>query len=180
MAFLKKKEKQKAATEGTGIVLFSTVQDAMRAEKVLKDAGYEVRMVAPPPELRKGCDLAVEITLVEEIGIKRTLQNGDVPYISVAPLTTGATELIDVVEVTDFDKWVMVKTGNMKIAYEKKSGVIVNTSGGGCPDIPYLHFELLDKVLTQAPRPADIGFTLCARMLDRAFLEARDRWQGGK
>jgi len=25
-----------------------------------------------------------------------------------------------------------------------------------------------------------VGFTLCARMLDRAFVEARNRWQGGK
>jgi hypothetical protein len=59
----------------------------------------------------------------------------------------------------------------MKITYEKASGVIVNVSGGGCPDIPYLHAELIDKRLDEAPRPKDLGFTLCALNLDRAFDE---------
>jgi hypothetical protein len=185
MPLFKRKEKDKAPAEKTigeapGLVLFSTVQDAMKAEKVLKEAGYEVRMVAPPPELRKGCDLAVEIVLVEQVGIERALKAGEVTYISIAPLTGSPTELLDVVEVTDFGQWEMIKTGNMKIAYDKKTGIIVNTSGGGCPDIPYLHFLLLDKTLTEAPQPRDVGFTLCARMLDRAFQEARTRWQGGK
>lgn len=185
MPLFKRKEKDKAPAEkvvgeAPGLVLFATVQDAMRAEKVLKEAGYEVRMVAPPPELRKGCDLAVEIVLVEQVGIERALKQDDVPFISIAPLTGSPTELLDVVEITDFGQWEMVKTGNMKIAYDKGTGVIVNTSGGGCPDIPYLHFLLLDKTLTEAPKPADVGFTLCARMLDRAFVEARNRWQGGK
>jgi hypothetical protein len=74
----------------------------------------------------------------------------------------------------------MVKTGNMKLTFNKESGVIVNTSGGGCPDIPYLHAELIDKILTEAPRPRDIGFTLCALMLDRALEECITLWQGGR
>ena len=181
MPLFKRKEKEPTApSEAPGLILFATVQDAMRAEKVLKGAGHEVRMVAPPPELRKGCDLAVEIILVEQVGIERVLKQEDVPYISIAPLSGTPTELLDAVEVTDFGRWEMVKTGNMKIAYDKETGIIVNTSGGGCPDIPYLHFVLLDKVLTDAPQPQDVGFTLCARMLDRAFQESRSRWDGGK
>lgn len=172
------KGKQKKPFDGGGLVLFDTVQYAMRAEKVLKGAEYRVKMVEPPPELRRGCDLAVEIELVEQVGIERLLKAEDVPYISVVPLTTELTELLDTAEATDFGRWVMVRTGNMKITYDKETGVIVNVSGGGCPDIPYLHFELLDKVLTEAPRPRDIGFTLCALVLDRAFQEARDLWQG--
>jgi hypothetical protein len=73
----------------------------------------------------------------------------------------------------------MVKAGNMKMTYEKSSGVIVNVSGGGCPDIPYLHAELIDKRIEEAQRPKDLGFTLCAVNLDRAFDECIDLRSGG-
>ena len=46
MAFLKKQNKVKF--EGGGLVLFDEVQQAMAGEKVLKSAGYVVKLVAPP------------------------------------------------------------------------------------------------------------------------------------
>jgi hypothetical protein len=73
----------------------------------------------------------------------------------------------------------MVKAGNMKITYEKSSGVIVNVSGGGCPDIPYLHAELIDNKLEEAPSPKDIGFTLCSLNLERALEECLTLHRGG-
>ncbi len=178
MAFLKRK--QKTSFEGGGLVLFMDVQDAMRAEKVLLGTGYVVRLVAPPLALRKGCDLAVEINLVEQPGIERVLKENDAAYVSITPLKAGASELLETVKVTDFGCWLMVKAANMKLTFDKESGVIVNISGGGCPDIPYLHAELIDKPLTEAPRPRDIGFTLCALMLDRALEECLALWRGGR
>ncbi len=170
MAFLKRN--QKAQFEGEGLVLFREVQEAMRAEKALKDAGYSVKLVAPPPELRKGCDLAVAINLVEQPGIKRTLKQRDVACVSISPLNTATAALLEIVTVADFGQWLMVKAGNMKLTFEKESGVIVNTSGGGCPDIPVMHLELLGKKLEEAPRPRETGYTLCALMLDRALEKA--------
>jgi len=178
MAFLKRK--QKISFDGGGLVLFLDVQDAMMAEKVLKGAGYVIKLVAPPPALRKGCDLALEINLVEQPGIERVLNQRDVAYVSVTPLKTGTSELLEIVKVTDFGNWVMVKAANMKLTFDKDSDVIVNTSGGGCPDIPHLHAELIDKPLTEVPRPRDIGFTLCARMLERALEECLDLSRGGR
>jgi len=176
MAFLKRR---KPSFEGGGLVLFMDVQDAMRAERVLKKADYAVRLVAPPPQLRKGCDLAVEINLVEQPGIERALKEEGAAYVSVAPFAAGTSPLLEIVKATDFGEQVMVKAGNMKLSFDKASGTIVNVSGGGCPDIPYLHSELVDKKLTEAPRPRDIGFTLCALMLDRALEESLTLWQGG-
>ena len=176
MAFLKRRKK---SFEGGGLVLFTDVPDAVKAEKVLKQAGYPVKLVAPPPELRKGCDLAVEINLVEQPGIERELRERDAPYVSVIPLKVGTSGLLEIVKAIDFGQWVMVKAGNMKLTFDKESGIIVNTSGGGCPDIPYLHAELINKMLSEAPRPKDIGFTLCALMLDRALEECRAIWPGG-
>ena len=171
------KRKRKASFEGGGLILFADVPDAMRAEKVLKGADYLIKLVAPPPALRRGCDLAVEINLVEQMGIERLLRERDIFYIEVAPLKVSTSELLQVVKVTDFGNAVMVKAGNMKVAFDKNSGIIVNTSGGGCPDIPYLHAELIDKKLAEAPRPKDIGFTLCALMLDRALEECLLLWE---
>ena len=177
MAFLKKR---KGSFSGGGLVLFDEVHEAMQAEKVLKTAGYPVRLVAPPPELRRGCDLAVEINLVEQPGIERLLKHQDIVYVEIRPLKVGDAEILEVVRTTDFGDWIMVKAANMKLTYEKGSGTIVNTSGGGCPDIPVMHAELLDKRVDEAPRPRDIGYTLCSLMLDRALEESISLWNGGK
>jgi hypothetical protein len=176
MAFLRRK---KPPLEGSGLVLFEDVQDAMRGEKVLSKADHGCRLVAPPPELRRGCDLALEINLVEQPAVERALKDEDASYVSVVPLKVGTSPLLEVVQVKDFGQQVMAKVANMKLSFDKDSGVIVNVSGGGCPDIPYLHSQLVDKKLTEAPRPSDIGFTLCALMLDRALEECLALWQGG-
>ena len=160
-------------------MLFQEVQQAISAEKVLKAAGYQGKLIAPPPELRKGCDLAVEINLVEQPGILRLFEQKDVAYISIDPLRIDTSELLQIVSTTDYGDWLMVKAGNMKLTFDKKTAVIVNVSGGGCPDIPYMHIELIDKTLEEVPRPKDIGFTLCSLMLDRALEEARLLWKRG-
>jgi len=174
------KRKQKTEFEGGGLVLFSDVQDAMKAEKVLAGAGYLVKLVAPPPALRKGCDLAVAINLVEQPGIERVLKQNEAAYVNIAPLKKDTSEILEIVKITDFGRWVMVKAANMKLTFEKESGEIVNTSGGGCPDIPLLHADLVNKKLAEAPRPKDIGFTLCALMLDRALEESLALREGGE
>lgn len=165
------KQPKKSSFEGSGLVIFDDVPQAIHAEKVLKKAGYQVKLVAPPPALRKGCDLSVEINLVEQMGIERLFNDQSLPYVEIAPLREKTSELLNVVKITDFGEAIMVKAGNMKVSFDKSTGVIVNTSGGGCPDIPHLHAELINQQLTEAPRPKDIGFTLCALMADRAFEE---------
>lgn len=172
------KRKKRLSADGDGLVLFADVHEALKAEKVLKKTGHWVNLVAPPPELRKGCDLAVEIHLTEQPGIERVFNEEDVFYVEIVPLRAGCSELLDIVQLTDFGDWVMVKAGNMKLTFEKKSGVIVNTSGGGCPDIPVMHAELLDKKVMDAPKPKDIGFTLCSLMLHRALEEGIELCQG--
>ena len=97
-------------------------------------------------------------------------------------LATGNTDLYHGTaggQCWSFGKWVMVKAGNMKISFEKDSGIIVNISGGGCPDIPYLNAEMVDKALTLAPHPNELGYTLCATMLERAYEEALVIFSGG-
>jgi Protein of unknown function (DUF3343) len=176
MAIVKPK---KGDSVGDGLVTFRDVASAMKGERVIRSSGYEVKLVAPPPELRMGCDLALEINLVEQAGIERLFKDEDVPFVSFTPLSTNSSQMCDIVKVTDFGRWVMVKCGNMKISFEKATGIIVNVSGGGCPDIPYLNAEMVDKTLADAPHPNELGYTLCAIMLERAYEEALNIFNGG-
>lgn len=167
--------KNKSRFEGNGLVLFHSVEEAIAAEKILRSGNYEVKLVAPPPQLRKGCDLAVEINITEKPGIERLLYNKDAGFVEILPLK-GAAGLLDIVKIKDFGDACMVKAGNMKLTFDRKTGIILNISGGGCPDIPFLHISMLDKKLTEVSRPKEIGYTLCALMLDRAFTEALEIW----
>jgi hypothetical protein len=166
--------------KGDGIVIFRDVAGAMKGERVLRDSGYEVKLIAPPQEMRMGCDLALAINLVEQPGIERLFGDKSVPHKQILPLTGGAPAMNDILKTTDFGRWYMVKAGNMKLSFEKATGKVVNVSGGGCPDIPYLHAEMDDKPITEAPQPRELGFTLCATMLQRAYEEALRLYQGGK
>lgn len=162
--------------EGGGIILFETVESALAAERVLKKENCEIKLVAPPPALRKGCDLALEINIVEMAGIERALKAKGADYLEIHPLS-GSGALLEIVKITDFGNSVMVKAGNMKLSFEKETGKVLNISGGGCPDIPYLHALMADRPLAELPRPRDMGRTLCALMLDRAYMESLEIWK---
>ncbi|HOD35508.1 MAG TPA: DUF3343 domain-containing protein [Syntrophales bacterium] len=170
--------RKKETFEGGGLILFNAVEEAIKGERLLKEAGIDAKLVAPPPILRRGCDLALEINLIEKVGVERILKDKKADYIDILPIK-GNGELLEVVKVTDFDSAVMVKAGNMKLTFDRESGVVLNVSGGGCPDVPYLHAELLGRKLSEAQRPREKGHTLCSLMLDRAFVESLDIWSNG-
>lgn len=169
-----------AAFKGDGIIIFHDVSQAIQGEKIIKKAGFNARLIAPPPQYRMGCDLSLEIALTQAVGIEELLKEKEAGYVGIFPMMKGTAELCDVIKVTDFGQWTMVRAGNMKLTFDKSSGMIVNSSGGGCPDIPYLYVELVDKPLNKAPRPKDLGVTLCAVMMDKAFEVCLDLWKGNK
>lgn len=59
----------------------------------------------------------------------------------------------------------------MKITIDTETHIIVNISGGGCPDVPYLARQMIGKKLEEAPNPRDIGHTLCGYALQLAYEE---------
>jgi hypothetical protein len=74
----------------------------------------------------------------------------------------------------------MVRVGNMKITYRKGEGTIVNISGGGCPDIPYLVLHLYGTVIGEGPRPRELGKTICAYTLEHAYNKALELYRKEK
>ncbi len=162
---------QEAVGEAVGLFLFDAVHEALGAERVLKAAGYDVELVAPPARLRAGCDLAVAVAAIERPGAERALLVGGAEPRGWADTLDGSLALADIITHEDFGEWLMVRVGNMKITAEKATGRIVNTSGGGCPDIPYLNLTFVGAIIDDARRPKDLGYTLCGLMLDRAYVE---------
>ena len=78
---------------------------------------------------------------------------------------------MDLFQTKDFGDYLMVRAANMKITVARDSLRIVNISGGGCPDVPYLAQAMIGKSLAEAPRPRELGHTLCGYALDLAYEE---------
>lgn len=156
-----------------GLLLFFDVASALAAERILAEAGVDARLVAPPVKLKTGCDLAIALARDEQPRAERVLCDAGVKLCGWLRHTRRARRLVDTVTTVDFDDWYMVRAGAMKITVEKGTGRIVNTSGGGCPDVPFLNLTLVGQTIDGAPRPRGIATTLCGLLLDAAFVECQ-------
>ena len=154
-----------------GILVFENTSEVIQAENVIKKEGWQVRVMGPPPEIQTGCDLVIEFPLIEELNILRSLSTADISPLQMVPVTAPLLQPVDLFHTKDFGAYLMVRAANMKITIEKESRRIVNISGGGCPDVPFLAQQMVGKTLEDAPRPRDIGHTLCGYALDLAYEE---------
>ena len=176
LGFFKKKKtalpiKKQEASADRGILVFENTGDVIQAENVLKKSGWSIRVMGPPPEIQTGCDLVIEFPLMEELNILRELNNVHIEPLSIVPVTAPLLEPVNLFHTKDFGDYLMVRAANMKITVSKKDLKIVNISGGGCPDVPFLAQEMVGKVLAKAPRPRDLGHTLCGYALELAYEE---------
>lgn len=173
--FLKKlaprKENAPSGASDRGILVFENTSDVIRAERRLKAHGFPIAVKGPPPEIRKGCDLVLEFPLVEKLAIERHLEAEGLQPLAVVPVTAPLLEPVSLFHTKDYGRYLMVRAANMKITVEKESLRIVNISGGGCPDVPYLAERLVGQSLHEAPQPREIGHTLCGYALQLAYEE---------
>ncbi len=177
MFFRKKTPVEPEASDvDLGFLVFQNTSEVLQAEKALRKAGWtDIRVMGPPPEVRTGCDLVIEFPLMEELKVLKVLGDSGVKPESVVPVSSPLLKPVDLYAITDFGGHLMVRAANMKITVDKNSLTIVNISGGGCPDVPYLAYEMTGKHLDEAPCPKDIGHTLCAYALQLAYEEIRKR-----
>ncbi|MFN3535605.1 MAG: DUF3343 domain-containing protein [Desulfatiglandales bacterium] len=157
--------------KGRGIFVFENTSEVIRAEKVLKEAGLEVRVVGPPPSVRRGCDLAIEYPLIQHMWAVRLLTEHKIPPLDSLALDSGVLSPVELFQTKDFGRYLMVKAANMKITIDKETLQIVNISGGGCPDVPYISKRMVGHSLYEAPAPKEIGHTLCGYALQLAYEE---------
>jgi len=158
-----------------GFLVFENTSEVIQAENLLKKKGWEIRVMGPPPEIRSGCDLVIEFPLIKELKVTRVLQDAGIPPLQAVPVTGPLLQPVDLFKTKDFGKYLMVQAANMKLTIDKESLMIVNISGGGCPDVPYLAEQMVGKDLNEAPSPREIGHTLCGYALQLAYEEVRRR-----
>jgi len=173
LSLFRKKINKKPAKkkEDLGILVFENTSEVIQAERILKSWGWPIRVMGPPPGIQSGCDLVIEFPLMEELHLCRLLKDAGIPPLEMVPVTDPLLKPVDLFHTKDFGDYLMVRAANMKITVEKKSLLIVNISGGGCPDVPYLAQMMVGKTLRNTPRPDTIGHTLCGYALELALRE---------
>lgn len=159
-----------------GFLAFQHTGDVIRAEQTLSGKGFSVSVMAPPPQMRTGCDMVLVFDIMLEPPVRAALAEAGITPEAVVPMRDPLLEPVSLYQVKDFGRWFMVRAANMKITVEKETGTIVNISGGGCPDVPYLAALLNGRRLDEAEEPRRHGQTLCSYALQRAFEEAQRRW----
>jgi hypothetical protein len=167
--FGKKKRKPDWENRDRGILVFDNTSDVIRAENVLKAKGWTIKVMGPPPEIRSGCDLVIEFPLIEELSVTRCLNEVRIKPVQIVPVSSALLEPVDLLHEKVYGQYLMVRAANMKITVDRETKVIVNISGGGCPDVPYLAGQMVNQHLDEAPQPMDIGHTLCAYALQIAY-----------
>jgi hypothetical protein len=156
-----------------GILVYEHTSEVIQAERLLKTNGWDVRVMGPPPEIQTGCDLVILFPLIEQLEIVRLLTSRSNAPLQVVPVTDPLLEPVSLFQEKDFGDYLMVRAANMKITVDKQTRIIVNVSGGGCPDVPWLAGEMVGKSLADAPDPLEIGHTLCGYALGLAFKEMK-------
>jgi hypothetical protein len=161
-----------------GILIFRNTAEVIKAESLLKAAGLDVAVKGPPPEVRTGCDLAIEFPIVSELKAREVLFAAKIEPLPVLPLQDLLLEPVSLFHIKDFGGYLMVRAANMKITVSKDDLRIVNVSGGGCPDVPFLADQLVGCRLQDAPEPRIHGRTLCGYALQLAYEELKRRCPG--
>jgi hypothetical protein len=173
-------ESSPPAESDRSVFLFEHFRDGMRAEDILISSGFHTHSGAPPPDVRTGCDLSVSVPTGEALAAERKLEENGIKVFDVLFKFSGdlpELQISKLVKRVKFGRYLMIRVGNMKLTFDRNTGVIVNISGGGCPDIPLLAVRMVGKTLKDAVPPAQIGFTLCAYTLQKAYEVALKEWR---
>ena len=181
MKFLKSifgKAKKTRGVSERGILVFHHTSEVIEAESHLSEAGLDVRVMGPPPEIQTGCDMVIEFPIMHQLQALDILEQKRIKPIQVTAVQDHLLEPVSLYNIRDFGDYLMVRAANMKITVDRQSLKIVNVSGGGCPDVPFLAEQLVGRPLHEAPEPRRFGRTLCGYSLQLAYEEKKRRCPG--
>lgn len=174
--------KAKAENKGCsdrGFLSFANTGEVIRAERHLKECGFAVEVKGPPPNMHTGCDMVILFPLMLQVSVLENLRKINLTPLQVVTEQDNLLEPVSLFQHKQWEHWLMVRAANLKITIDTNDQRIVNISGGGCPDVPYLAHCLCGQILDHAPEPLSIGQTLCCYSLQKAFDEARRILQCG-
>lgn len=164
---------QPAAVSDRGMLVFANTSEVIAAERVLRKAGFDVEVKGPPPDLQTGCDMVIVFPVLKQAAVEHMLKEAKLEPEKVITASDTFLDPVSLYHVKDLGEWLMVRAANMKITIDKKTDMIVNISGGGCPDVPWLAQQLVGKKICDAPPPISMGHTLCCYSLQKAYEELK-------
>lgn len=164
---------QDGARNDKGMLVFEHTSEVIAAERKLRSAGFQVEVKGPPPDLQTGCDMVIVFPVMKLAAVETELAKAGLKPLKVITAADTLLDPVSLFHVKDMGQWLMARAANMKITIDKNTSVIVNISGGGCPDVPWLAHEMCGKRLEDAPAPITIGHTLCCYSLQKAYDELR-------
>ena len=75
--------------------------------------------------------LGVEVRLIEELNILRTLEAAGAEPLQVVPVNSPLLRPVDIFQAKDYGRYFMLRAANMKLTIDKDTLIVVNISGGG-------------------------------------------------
>ena len=174
-SFFRKQKIQSPVAKDSGLFLFAHTSQVIRAQRVLQGVGFPIKVKGPPPQVRTGCDLAIEFPIVQQAALEHVLKEHRLTPVETIVVSDPLLAPVELYQITDYGEWLMVRAANMKITADKKTHVIVNVSGGGCPDVPWLALQLVGEPIETATPPNHTCHTLCGYSLHMAFMELKRR-----
>jgi hypothetical protein len=69
-----------------GVVLFHSTSHAIRAEKVLMQAGFKIKMIPTPRQLSSDCGMALRFDQPDKARIAAALDENHVPINGIHPI----------------------------------------------------------------------------------------------
>lgn len=170
--FKKQSDQTPAISTDCGILVFESTPEVIQAEMVLKKEGFKVRVMGPPPEIQTGCDMVLQIEIDNGLAVERLLRYNGIEPLQYIPMDNNSLlKPVDLFHLKDYGMYLMVRCANMKMTVDRETKEIVNVSGGGCPDVPYLAALMVGQNLKDAPQPIHNGATLCGYTLQMAYEE---------
>ena len=68
------------------VVLFYSPSHALHAEKVLKKAGFDYKLIPTPRQLSSDCGMALRFARQDEMRVEETLKENRVPAVGIRRL----------------------------------------------------------------------------------------------
>lgn len=167
------------AVSDRGILVFANTSEVIAAERVLRRAGFDVEVKGPPPDLQTGCDMVVVFPVLRQAAVENTLREAGMAPEKVITAEDSLLDPVSLYHTKALGDYLMVRAANMKITIDTKDDRIVNVSGGGCSDVPWLAQQLVGKKICDAPEPISMGHTLCCYSLQKAYEELKRLRQCG-
>ncbi|MFB3896016.1 MAG: DUF3343 domain-containing protein [bacterium] len=69
-----------------GVILFHTTSAAMRAEKLLMSAAYDIKLIPTPREFSSDCSLAIRFLWQDKDRIDSLIESSKIEIVGINPL----------------------------------------------------------------------------------------------